>query len=158
MTIDVEHAPPAFRDWETLLALLRAAFAYQDERIDPPSSVLRLNTQSLEQKAQVEHLFVAIENGTLLGCVFAKPGRHAMYVGKLAVWPHQQRRGIGRRLMRAAEGFARRHNFAAMELETRIKLTENHRTFEALGFAKTGEHAHPGYDRPTFITMRKDLT
>ena len=30
-------------------------------------------------------------------------------------------------------------------------------TFAALGFVKTGEHAHDGYDHPTFITMQKSL-
>ena len=48
-------------------------------------------------------------------------------------------------------------NFGALELETRIELTENHETFAALGFVKVSEGAHPGYDRTTFITMRKTL-
>jgi len=30
-------------------------------------------------------------------------------------------------------------------------------TFEAMGFHKVSEHAHEGYDRPTFIRMRKQL-
>ncbi len=59
--------------------------------------------------------------------------------------------------MQAAEDCARQTGHAVLELETRIELTENHDTFAALGFVKTGEHAHDGYDRPTFITMRKRL-
>ena len=43
------------------------------------------------------------------------------------------------------------------ELDTRIELTENHATFAALGFTKIAERAHDGYERPTFITMRKTL-
>ena len=30
-------------------------------------------------------------------------------------------------------------------------------TFERLGFSKTAEHAHEGFDRPTYITMQKRL-
>jgi len=59
--------------------------------------------------------------------------------------------------MAATEDFARRAGVAILELDTRIELTENHQTFAALGFVKTGEHAHDGYDHPTFITMQKSL-
>lgn len=59
--------------------------------------------------------------------------------------------------MRAAEDFGRESGRAVLELDTRIELTENHATFAALGFVKTGEDAHDGYDRPTFITMQKPL-
>jgi hypothetical protein len=45
--ISVQRAPRDFQQWETLLALLRAAFAYQEQRIDPPSSVRGLDTASL---------------------------------------------------------------------------------------------------------------
>jgi ribosomal protein S18 acetylase RimI-like enzyme len=80
-----------------------------------------------------------------------------LYVGKFAVAPGAQGRGIGRQLMHAAESFARDRGLATIELETRIELVENHATFAALGFRKVAEKAHPGYDRPTSITMRKPL-
>jgi hypothetical protein len=36
-------------------------------------------------------------------------------------------------------------------------LTEKHATFAEMGFVRTGEHSHEGYDRTTFVTMRKTL-
>lgn len=36
-------------------------------------------------------------------------------------------------------------------------LVENHEAFAALGFAKVAQSAHPGFDRPTSITMRKPV-
>ena len=80
-----------------------------------------------------------------------------LYVSKLAVWPHLQGRGIGRHLMSALEVFARESGHTVLELETRVELNENHQTFEALGFKKVSEHAHEGYDRPTYIRMRRFL-
>jgi GNAT superfamily N-acetyltransferase len=157
MTVDIRPAPPDFCDWERLLKLLHAAFAYQNDRIDPPSSLHGLDADSIAVKAKDEHLFLAVEDGELVGCIFAKPKPGSLYVGKLAVWPHRQRQGIGRRLMQAAEDFARHTGHAVLELDTRIELTENHETFAALGFVKTAEHAHAGYDHPTFITMQKPL-
>jgi hypothetical protein len=44
-----------------------------------------------------------------------------------------------------------------LELQTRVELEENHAAFRAMGFAEAGRTAHPGYDRPTSITFRKDL-
>ena len=157
MSCEVSRAAPEFCRWDELLQLLQAAFAYQTDRIDPPSSLHALDAQSIAAKAKDEHLFLAVENGELIGCVFAKPKPGSLYVGKLAVAPHRQGQGIGRRLMQAAEDLARRSGLAVLELETRIELTENHQTFTAFGFVKTGEHAHDGYDHPTFISMRKSL-
>jgi GNAT superfamily N-acetyltransferase len=157
MSVEVVRAAPEFCRWEELLALLHAAFAYQADRIDPPSSLNAFDAESIAAKAREEHLFLAVDDAELIGCVFAKPKPGSLYVGKLAVLPSRQGQGVGRRLMAATEDFARRAGVAILELDTRIELTENHQTFAALGFVKTREHAHDGYDHPTFITMQKSL-
>lgn len=155
--VSVHRAPRDFRQWEHLLELLRTAFAYQERRIDPPSSVYALDARSLAEKSSQEHLFVAMVASELVGCVFARDRPPLVLISKLAVWPHLQRGGIGRCLMSAVEVFARESGRTILELETRIELTENHRAFEALGFSKVAEHAHEGYDHPTYITMRRFL-
>jgi ribosomal protein S18 acetylase RimI-like enzyme len=155
--ISVQRASHDFRDWDGLLQLLRAAFAYQEHRIDPPSSVYRLDARSLEEKSSQEHLFLASVASELAGCVFVDEQPRLLHVSKLAVWPQLQGRGIGRHLMRAVEVFARETGRTVLELETRVELTENHRTFESLGFSKVSEHAHGGYDHPTYIRMRRSL-
>ncbi|MET0332738.1 MAG: GNAT family N-acetyltransferase [Rhizobacter sp.] len=158
MTIEIVQAPSGFNQWAELLALLHTAFAYQRERIDPPSSLYRLDAESLAHKAQEETLFLAVEAGDMVGCAFAKVKPDCVYVGKVAVQPGLQGQGIGRRLMQAVEHFARQTGKPVLELETRIELVENHQTFAAFGFVRTAEHAHAGYTRPTFVTMQKSLT
>jgi GNAT superfamily N-acetyltransferase len=157
MTIEIRQAPPEFAEWARLLELLHAAFAYQRERIDPPSSLYRLDAESLASKAKEEALFLAFDDGQMVGCAFAKTKPGCVYVGKVAVWPDRQGQGIGRRLMQAVESFARQTGRPVMELETRIELVENHKTFAAFGFVTTAEHAHAGYTRTTYITMQKPL-
>ena len=44
--------------------------------------------------------------------------------------------------------------FGMLELETRIELTENHAAFARMGFIKTAETSHEGFDRTTSIVMR----
>ncbi|RUW32696.1 MULTISPECIES: GNAT family N-acetyltransferase [unclassified Mesorhizobium] len=154
----VAELPPDFAEWDELLALIRRAFAYMDGVIDPPSSAHRLTPESLRRKAEQETGFLAVENGRIVGCIFALEREKDFYVGKLAVEPGLQGRGIGGRLMQAVEDLARRRGKQTIELQTRIELTANHAAFARLGFRETGRTAHEGYDRPTSITMRKVLS
>ena len=148
-------APPDFSDWAGLLALLHANYAYMAGRIDPPSSLLRMDAAQFEKKSRDEVMILALQDERLAGCMFADLREDCVYVGKLAVDAPCRGRGLARRLMHAAEAIARAHLRPFVELQTRIELTENHAAFAALGFAKVNEYAHPGYSRPTSITMRK---
>lgn len=155
--ISIIGLPADFDRWDDLLALIRRAFAYMDGVIDPPSSAHLLSADSLAEKAKREAGFVAVENGRIVGCVFALERARDFYVGKLAVEPALQGQGVGARLMQAVEDLARERDKDAIELQARIELTANHAAFARLGFRETGRTAHAGYDRPTSITMRKVL-
>ncbi len=147
-----------FGDWHGLLELILASFAYMQPHIDPPSSALLLTLPSLQEKVRREKGYVTIENGRLLGCIFCKPEPpDCLYIGKLAVAPDAQGRGIGRFLLQAAETYAAECGLSCLRLETRIELAENHRAFGKWGFVQTMEGCHPGFTRPTFVEMRKTL-
>ncbi|HUR00009.1 MAG TPA: GNAT family N-acetyltransferase [Gemmatimonadaceae bacterium] len=153
----VHEASPDFADWSSVLLLLRSAFAYMDGRIDPPSSLHRLGVEELRVKARHESLIIATEGDALVGCAFAEVRSDCVYVGKVAVAMPHRGRGVARQLLAAAESIARRSGLQVLELQTRVELIENHQTFGALGFKKIAETAHPGYTRPTSITMRKHI-
>ncbi|HEU0223387.1 MAG TPA: GNAT family N-acetyltransferase [Paracoccaceae bacterium] len=142
---DIRPAGPG-TDWEALLALIRSAFAHMDGIVDPPSSVHRLTLADLRAAAAEP-----------LGCALCSVRAPILYLGKLAVRPDRQGRGIGRALVAAAEAEARARGLAALELQTRIELAANHAAFARLGFVGVGETAHPGYARPTSLTFRKPL-
>jgi GNAT superfamily N-acetyltransferase len=152
--IVVRRAPVDFADWERVRALILDAFAYMDGPIDPPSSALRLTPQSMAAAAATGTLLLAELGGTLVGCVSLRPREDALHIGKLAVRPDLHGSGIGKALVAAAQAEARALGLKALELQTRIELTENHTAFARMGFVKVGETAHPGYERPTSITMR----
>jgi len=153
----IRRIAQAFGRWDELLALIREAFAEMEGRIDPPSSVWRLSTEAIAAQAAAGGVFTATEDGALIGCLFASPRGDALYLSKLAVRAEHRGRGFARALIEAAAAEARRRGLKALEVETRIELTENHAAFAAMGFLKTGENAHPGYDRPTSIAMRRLL-
>ena len=147
----------SFARWSELLDLVLASFAYMEGRIDPPSSAIRLTVESLAEKAKAEIAYAVENDGRLAGCIFLRPETDCLYVGKLAVLPSAQGKGIGRRLLDIAEKTACDLGLPALRLETRIELVGNHSTFAAWGFAKTAEKSHPGFVRATFIEMRKAL-
>ncbi|MDF2233485.1 GNAT family N-acetyltransferase [Albimonas sp. CAU 1670] len=166
MTAGLRIAPvaPTFDDWDGLLDLIRQAFAYMEGRIDPPSSLGRMDAAALKAKAGEETLLLAHAPADgpdgaprLVGCLFAAERPGALYVGKLAVRPDLQGAGVGAALMGAAEALARARGLPALELQTRVELTGNHAAFARMGFVKVGETRHPGYDRATSLTFRKTL-
>lgn len=153
--IDIKGLPAEFDGWQALLDLILGSFSYMDGLIDPPSSAHRLTLDALQAKAKQEILLLACSGDRLVGCLFiADRGDHS-YLGKLAIAPSMQGRGLGRRFVGAAEDLARAAGKSALELQTRIELLDNHAAFARMGFAETGRTAHPGFDRPTTITMRK---
>lgn len=140
-----------------LLGLILRAFAYMDGVIDPPSSAHRLTVDSLRQKVAEETGLAAFDGDRLVGCAFLRAEPGGFYLGKVAVDPQAQARGIGRALLAAAEGVARAHGARHLRLETRVELLRNHATFAAWGFRKSGESRHAGFDRTTTIEMVKPL-
>jgi GNAT superfamily N-acetyltransferase len=144
-------------NFPAILRLIQECFAYMEDRIDPPSSMHRLTVASIAEHARDQEIWIAEDADELVGCVFftAKPGR--LYLGKMAVRSEWRGRGIARLMVEKASERAQALGLPLLELETRIELVENHRTFERLGFAKVGENAHPGYDRTTSIAMQRPV-
>ncbi|MEQ9125696.1 MAG: GNAT family N-acetyltransferase [Alphaproteobacteria bacterium] len=142
-------------DFDAILALIRRCFAHMEGRIDPPSSMHRLTAAAIREQAAAGEVWQVMDGGAPIACVFLTPRPDCLYLGKLAVDSAWRGRGLARRLVETAAARAREFGLPALELQTRIELVENRRTFAAMGFDRTGETAHPGYDRPTSVTMRR---
>ena len=138
-------------DLPATLALIQSAFAFMEGRIDPPSSMHRLTVDDLAQSE------VWVIGAPPLACIVLTPKTDALYLGKLAVAEAERGKGHARTLIDHAEARARALGLSALELQTRIELIENQRTFEAMGFTELARTAHEGYDRPTSITYRRPL-
>jgi GNAT superfamily N-acetyltransferase len=146
-----------FADWEALHALLSAAFAPMAGRIDPPSSMNRLTPGLLAEKAGDELLLTCMSGDRLVATAFVRPEADWAYIGKIAVHENWRRRGVARRIFDLVEAHGRKAGWSHLELQARVELTENIATFGALGFIETARTTHAGYDRPTSVTMQKNL-
>ena len=142
-------------DWDALHALLGTCFAFMEGRIDPPSSLADMTPESLRRKAESETLVTLWDRETLAACGYLRDTGRSVYLGKLAVHPDHRGRGLLRRIVAEADAMARALGRPVLELGTRVELTENHATFARLGFAEVARTAHPGYDRPTSVTMER---
>lgn len=154
---DYEIRTGPVTDWGELHALLLDCFAYMEGRIDPPSSLAAMTPDSLRAKALSETLVTIWLDDRLCGCGYLADTGQSIYLGKLAVRPAHRGRGLLRRLVAEADRMALRLGRAFLELSTRVELAGNHAAFARLGFRETARTSHPGYDRPTSITMQRSV-
>jgi GNAT superfamily N-acetyltransferase len=137
----------------TVHDLLVEAFAYMDGRIDPRSSMANLTVADLLGGPGE----VWVVGDPLVACVVLTPTDESLYIGKLAVRGSERGSGLARVLINHAECRAQQLGLPILELQTRIELTENQRTFETMGFLEYERTAHAGFSRPTSITYRKPV-
>lgn len=147
----------ADEDFGPVLSLIRAAFAYMEGRIDPPSSMHRLTAAALAGQAREAEVWVAEETGRPVACMVLTPQADTLYLGKLAVADTHRGQRLGRQMVEHALARARALDLPRLTLQSRVELTESHAAFEAMGFRKTGATAHAGYDRPTSFTYAREV-
>ena len=83
------------------------------------------------------------------------PEPNSMLVDNVAVAPHAQGTGLGRRLMEFAERQALARGLKRITLYTNEIMSENLAIYARLGYRETARHSQDGYNR---VFMEKDLT
>jgi ribosomal protein S18 acetylase RimI-like enzyme len=150
MRDDLPKRLPPGQDLHEVHKLLTAAFAFMEGRIDPPSSLGRLNPQGLAEQGEVWVIGMPP-----VACMVLTARPDTLYLGRLAVAEAARGQGLARALVEAALARARVLGRPHVTLQTRVELVENHATFRRLGFVEVARTAHPGFDRPTSITFRR---
>ena len=145
-------------DAAALAATIAAAFAQYRGKLVPESSAFRETPEAIvRQFGDGAGAFIAERNGEPLGCVMHEPMDGDLYFGRLAVLPQARGLGLAKRLIGAVEDEARRRGLPGVRLGVRIALPQNQRLFNSLGYREISREAHPGFDQPTSINMRKPL-
>jgi ribosomal protein S18 acetylase RimI-like enzyme len=145
-------------DAPMIAATIAAAFMQYRGTLVPESSAFRETPETIaNQLAAGSSVIVAERNGTMIGCVVSEVLEGDLYFGRLAVLPTARGLGLAKRLISAVEEEARRRGLPGVRLGVRIALEVNQRLFNALGYREISREAHPGFDHPTSINMRKAL-
>jgi ribosomal protein S18 acetylase RimI-like enzyme len=141
-----------------LARTIAAAFEQYRGRLVPESGAFRETAEAIA--AELESgagAIIAERDGEVLGCVMIQEMEGDLYFGRLSVLPAARGSGLARSLIAAVEAEARRRGLSGVRLGVRVVLTENQRLFGAMGYREFSREAHPGFDYPTSINMRKAL-
>jgi ribosomal protein S18 acetylase RimI-like enzyme len=150
--------PGTRADAPAIAATIAAAFMQYRGRLVPESGAFRETPEAITaQLAAGSGVIVAERNGMMIGCVVTEVLEGDFYFGRLAVLPEARGMGLAKRLIGAVEDEARRRGLPGVRLGVRIALEANQRLFNALGYREISREAHPGFDHPTSINMRKVL-
>ena len=79
------------------------------------------------------------ENDKITGCVYLEKFPRGIYLGMLTVSPEQQAEGIGKKLLFAAENFAKENNCFGIFMNVISIRSELIAWYERHGYKKTGE-------------------
>jgi N-acetylglutamate synthase-like GNAT family acetyltransferase len=126
-------------DFNSILNLINAAF--QIERFFLNQN--RLTAAELESHFKTGTFLVSEDAGQMTGCVFVKIDGERAYFGLLSVDPLRQKTGVGRRLVAAAEEFARELGARFMDLTVVNLRTELPAIYAKLGYEVTGQKPFP---------------
>ena len=141
-------------DADPVAALIRLAFAAIPVPLDPAPSALRETGDGV--RAHLASGGGALVDGPV-ACILWSERDGGLYVGRLAVHPARQGRGLASRLMAAAEAEARRRGLPRLHLGVRLALPGNRRLFARLGFVETRLRTHDGCPAPTWTEAERWL-
>ena len=140
-------------DVDDIRACVRAAYRKYVPRMGKEPGPVLADFEALVAAAgQVTVLEAA---GRVLGLIVMFPEADHLFVDNVAVWPSEQGRGYGRRLLRYAESEANRRGFDEIQLYTEERMSENLSLYPAIGYEEIERREESGYRR---VYFRKKLT
>ncbi|HYJ46313.1 MAG TPA: GNAT family N-acetyltransferase, partial [Pyrinomonadaceae bacterium] len=144
-------------DAAPIAATLYGSFLAYEASYTPEAFAATVSTpgQILERMREGP-IWVALENGALVGTVSVVLKGEALYIRGMAVSPAARGKRLGRRLLECAEEFARQNGCKRLFLSTTPFLTRAIRLYEHYGFHRTNDEPHDLCGTPLF-TMVKPL-
>lgn len=155
--MDIRTATEA--DFDQILSLVNAAF--QVERFFKTRD--RLDTEELTSLFKRGVFLVTGDQGHITGCVYVERKGDRGYFGLLSIDPAHQKKGIGSRLVAAAEEFVRETGARFMDIRVVNLRTELPPIYQKLGYQVTGTEPYPTERNNRllqpihFILMTKEL-
>jgi len=139
-------------DVDAVKTCIFAAFEIYIPRIGKPPGPMTLDFAA---EIEARHVWLAEAGGQVAGALVQYETEQGFYIDTVAVMPHLQGTGIGRRLLRFAEEEALRRGYDSIYLCTNLKMTENQVFYPRIGYVEYERKFDGGYDR---IFYRKQLT
>lgn len=141
-------SPASLTDIPALLSLVNGAFRGDSARrgwtheADLLEGILRTDEATLRELLETPGaiiLKIESESGDLQGCVYLHKKESGLYLGMLTVAPELQAKGIGKKLLAAAEEHAQRENCRRIFMRVLSGRPELIAWYERHGYRLTGE-------------------
>lgn len=141
----IRPATPA--DADAVTSVAQAAFERYVPRIGRPPVPMLLDYAEAIGAAKV---WVATEDGTIVGFVLLEDQPDALLLDVLAVAPSTQGKGIGAALLDFTEDQARLRGYQRIVLYTHETMTENLSYYPHHGYTETGRETVQNHNRVFF--------
>lgn len=174
--MELRHQRVGPEDVEPLHAILRECGIDMRERLGLTHWVPPYPLESMRRDAETREVFAVFSGEGLLGtftvgtdlpAYYRLPGvqttapwtadDRALYVGRLAVRPHLQRRGIGTWCMETTQGLARDRGYPCLRLDVVEAHTGGVAFYRRLGYAECGRVWDPAGRFDPAVCMGKAL-
>ena len=153
----MEIRPARAGDAPALAALVNRAFQVEAFFVEKE----RTNSAEVAAMFARGSFLLAEQAGVLVGCVFVEPKGERGYFGLLSVEPELQGRGIGGRLVDAAEELCKRAGCRAVDIHVVNLRTELPPFYRGRGYQETGRRPFPPGETTKlpceFVVMSKSL-
>lgn len=144
-------------DVSEIVSLINRAFAV--ERFFKNAD--RTDADTVQQYMTEGTFLLLYEGGEMVACVYLKVTEDRAYLGMLSVDPGRQKSGLGTRMMREGEAYARAAGCKALDIWIVNLRTELPPIYRKFGFEETGTKSAEWTEKFTqpvhFITMSKQL-
>jgi GNAT superfamily N-acetyltransferase/mannose-6-phosphate isomerase-like protein (cupin superfamily) len=144
-------------DAAKIAAVLRSSFReYQALYTEKALSATTPSSEQVRVRLQEGPIWIAEQNGIIIGTTSAVARADSLYVRGMAVKPAARGQRIGQLVLQEAEKFAVAGGFRRLVLSTTPFLHHAVRLYEHSGFIRTDEGPHDLFGTPLF-TMEKPL-
>lgn len=135
-----------------ITACVCEAYVHYIERIGKrPGPML----EDFEQTVTQHQVYVAVDQGSVVGVIVLQNTDEGFYVDDVAVRPRIRGTGVGRSLLELAEQEARHQGYASVYLATHELMFENRALYARIGYVEYDHRVVNGYPR---VFFRKLLT
>ena len=143
MNLDI--VPANLADVPALVQLVNSAYRGESSKAGWTTEAdlldgIRTDEEDLADLLSKEEntILKAVENNSIIGCVYLQKKGEAMYLGMLTVNPQLQAKGIGWQLMAAAEDYARQQQCTSVEMTVITVRHELIAWYNKRGYHPTG--------------------
>ena len=151
----IRRAAP--EDATSISAVLSDAFAeYRSRYTKRAFEATTPQRDQIRERFDEGPIWVALDEGMVVGTVSAVPRGKDLYVRSMAVTPRKLGKGVGHALLERAEEFAAKNGFERLLLSTTPFLLRAIELYSHSGFIRSGEGPHELFGTPLF-TMTKSL-